>query len=93
MYVCVIFSAATFFCTYELVKSLLGSRGIFSEHSPLLHMVAASIGETVSKQNKINFLFIAVVYFFVRPHASLEFLLKLSNKELKPTDISDPHKY
>lgn len=40
--------AATFFCTYEGVKSLLAER-VFSEHSPLVHMAAASAGEVVSK--------------------------------------------
>ena len=65
MYVCVIFSAATFFCTYELVKSLLGGRGTFSEHSPLLHMVAASIGETVSKQKQNSLPFYCCYLFFL----------------------------
>lgn len=45
--------AATFFCTYEGVKSLLAER-VFSEHSPLVHMAAASAGEVVSKSFKIN---------------------------------------
>ena len=39
--------AATFFCTYELVKSLFGGTWMFSKHSSMLHMVAASLGEAV----------------------------------------------
>ena len=38
-----IFVAATFFLTYELIKSLLGD----SAPAPIVHMAAATLGEVV----------------------------------------------
>ena len=39
-------SAATFFCTYELTKTVLGNR-LPEKYAPLVHMLAASLGEVV----------------------------------------------
>ena len=42
----VLFSAATFFCMYELSKAVLGPR-LPPSWAPLVHMLAASVGEVV----------------------------------------------
>ena len=39
-------AAATFFCTYELTKAVLGSR-VPQEYASFVHMLAASAGEVV----------------------------------------------
>ena len=41
------FSAATFFCTYELTKNVLKPR-TSSTMFPFVHMCAATLGEVVS---------------------------------------------
>ena len=38
--------AATFFCTYELTRSLLGGR-LPEKYAPFVNMLAASLGEVV----------------------------------------------
>ncbi len=38
--------AATFFTTYELTKSVIGSR-VPERYAPMVHMLAASLGEVV----------------------------------------------
>ena len=43
-----IFSAATFFCTYELTKYFLCDQ-LPEQYTPLIHMLAASLGEVVSE--------------------------------------------
>ncbi|GAB0091438.1 Mitochondrial carrier protein [Sergentomyia squamirostris] len=37
--------AALFFCTYEMSKSLLGGQNLLKNHSPVVHMISASLGE------------------------------------------------
>ena len=41
-------AAALFFCTYELTKRTIGSR-VPEEYGPFVHMLAAIMGEVVSK--------------------------------------------
>ena len=45
--------AATFFCTYELTKSLLG-RSLPEGYTPLVHMMAASLGEVVREEKGVG---------------------------------------
>ena len=50
MYRCTLWCvlAATFFCTYELTKSLLKSDSSSSMTAPFVFMIAATVGEVVS---------------------------------------------
>ena len=47
------FSAATFFCTYELTKNVLKPR-TSSTMFPFVHMCAATLGEVVSYHQPFN---------------------------------------
>ena len=49
------FSAATFFCTYELTKNVLKPR-TSSTMFPFVHMCAATLGEVVSYHQPFNLL-------------------------------------
>ena len=45
--------AATFFCTYELTKSLIGPL-VSPTYAPLVHMLAATAGEVVCSCEVVN---------------------------------------
>ena len=49
----VIFAAATFFCTYEIIKSF-AAVWLPNVPTPYVHMVAASIGELVFNNCKLE---------------------------------------
>ena len=57
-------SAATFFCTYELTKTILGNK-LPEKYAPLVHMLAASLGEVVRDSFKIKVL-CSVICVFTR---------------------------
>lgn len=57
-------AAATFFCTYELVKSMLGESSL---PAPLVHMAAASLGEVVGLPNQPR----PIHYLFIAPHSDV----------------------
>ncbi|XP_059609539.1 S-adenosylmethionine mitochondrial carrier protein homolog [Phlebotomus argentipes] len=40
--------AALFFCTYETSKSILGSQDFLKLHTPVVHMISASLGEVAA---------------------------------------------
>ncbi|XP_055711782.1 S-adenosylmethionine mitochondrial carrier protein homolog [Phlebotomus papatasi] len=40
--------AALFFCTYETTKSLLNSQNFLNIHTPVVHMISASLGEVAA---------------------------------------------
>lgn len=60
-------SAALFFGTYDFTKSLLGSRGpLAAPHmAPVTHMIAASLGETVSLIFSEGVIFVMLLHFAI----------------------------